>query len=107
MRQGLEETDMGYGLEVDMIRTAGQMGLLTCPYVFNPDEAAAMARADADVGHPNDRAAQGARQVAIGVPRHLLLSDVTGALHEVTAGNSSHVRPSSTRPADFLPARRM
>src|SRR6188768_1526380 len=39
MRQGLEETDMGYGLEVDMIRQAHEMGLLTCPYVFNPDEA--------------------------------------------------------------------
>src|SRR5271166_2793366 len=38
MRQGLEETDMGYGLEVDMIREANQFGLLTCPYVFNEDE---------------------------------------------------------------------
>src|SRR5260221_6159426 len=35
MRQGLEETEMGYGLEVDMIRTAHQLGLLTCPYIFN------------------------------------------------------------------------
>src|SRR5246500_2315245 len=33
-RQGLEETDMGYGLEVDMIRQAHELGLLTCPYVF-------------------------------------------------------------------------
>src|SRR5215469_4211491 len=33
-RQNLEETDMGYGLEVDMIRQARDMGLLTCPYVF-------------------------------------------------------------------------
>src|SRR5436189_5942523 len=31
LRQGLEETGMGFGLEVDMIRTAGQLGLLTCP----------------------------------------------------------------------------
>src|SRR3989454_9097557 len=38
-RQNLEETDMGYGLEVDMIHTAREMGLLTCPYVFNDDEA--------------------------------------------------------------------
>jgi predicted TIM-barrel enzyme len=52
-RQGLEETDMGYGLEVDMIREAGQLGLLTCPYVFNPDEAVAMARAGADVLIPH------------------------------------------------------
>jgi predicted TIM-barrel enzyme len=52
-RQGLEETDMGYGLEVDMIRQAVQLGLLTCPYVFNPDEAVAMARAGADVLIPH------------------------------------------------------
>src|SRR4030081_321011 len=48
-RQNLEETEMGYGLEVDMIRTAGEMGLLPCPYVFNEDEARAMAKAGADV----------------------------------------------------------
>src|SRR6187455_884317 len=35
-RQGLEETGMGYALEVDLIRTAHEMGLLTCPYVFDP-----------------------------------------------------------------------
>src|SRR5882724_2287481 len=38
-RQNLEETGMGYDLEVEMIRTAAQMGLLTCPYVFTEDEA--------------------------------------------------------------------
>src|SRR4051812_17988377 len=52
-RQGLEETEMGYGLEVDMIREANQLGLLTCPYIFNPDEAVAMARAGADVLIPH------------------------------------------------------
>src|SRR5262245_7206419 len=52
-RQNLEETDMGYGLEVDMIRQAGELGLLTCPYVFNPDEARAMAQAGADVPIPH------------------------------------------------------
>src|SRR5256884_3354610 len=44
LRQNLEETAMGYGLEVDLIRTAHEMGLLTTPYCFNPDEAAAMAK---------------------------------------------------------------
>src|SRR4051812_12351908 len=44
-RQGLEETGMGFGLEVDMVRTAGELGLLTCPYVFTEDEARDMARA--------------------------------------------------------------
>src|SRR6201998_4161902 len=34
MRQGLEETGMGFDLEVDMIRKARALGLLTCPYVF-------------------------------------------------------------------------
>jgi len=43
-RRNLEETEMGYGLEVDMIRTAHELGLLTTPYCFNPEEAAAMAR---------------------------------------------------------------
>src|SRR5438874_4987281 len=44
-RQNLEETGMGFGLEVDTIRLAHDLGLLTCPYVFNEDEAQAMARA--------------------------------------------------------------
>jgi predicted TIM-barrel enzyme len=52
-RQNLEETGMGYGLEVDMIHTAAEMGLLTCPYVFNEDEARAMAKAGADVLIPH------------------------------------------------------
>src|SRR5438128_8942443 len=52
-RQGLEETGMGFGLEVEMIREAHALGLLTCPYVFNEDEARAMARAGADVLIPH------------------------------------------------------
>jgi predicted TIM-barrel enzyme len=48
-RQGLEETGMGYSLEVDMIRTAHELDLLTTPYVFNPDEARAMTGAGADI----------------------------------------------------------
>src|SRR6202049_3947410 len=48
-RQNLEEIGMGFGLEVDMIRQANEFGLLTCPYVFNEDEARAMAGAGADV----------------------------------------------------------
>src|SRR6516225_3043068 len=53
LRQGLEETEMGYGLEVDMIREAHELGLLTCPYVFNEDEAVAMTKAGADVLIPH------------------------------------------------------
>jgi predicted TIM-barrel enzyme len=48
-RQNLEETGMGFGLEVDMIRTAHEMDIFTTPYVFNVDEAKAMAKAGADV----------------------------------------------------------
>ena len=40
---------MGYGLEVDMIRAARALDLLTTPYVFDPDEAKAMTEAGADL----------------------------------------------------------
>src|SRR5262249_8044455 len=52
-RQGLEETDMGFELEVEMIREAHKLGLLTCPYVFTDDEARAMAAAGVDVLIPH------------------------------------------------------
>jgi len=52
-RQNLEETGMGYGLEVDMIRLAREKNLLTAPYVFTVDEAVAMAEAGADVLVPH------------------------------------------------------
>ena len=52
-RQNLEETGMGYGLEVEMVRVARSLDLLTCPYVFTPDEARAMAEAGADVLVPH------------------------------------------------------
>ena len=48
-RQNLEETDMGYGLEVEMIRQAHQNDLLTTPYAFNEVEAEQMADAGADI----------------------------------------------------------
>ncbi len=49
MRQSFEETGMGFGLEVDMIAEAHRQDLLTTPYVFNADEAIAMAKAGADI----------------------------------------------------------
>ena len=52
-RRNLEETGMGYGLEVDMIRLAREKNLLTAPYVFTVDEAVAMAQAGADVLVPH------------------------------------------------------
>ena len=48
-RQNLEETGMSYDLEVEMIREARAIGLLTCPYVFDAESARQMARAGADL----------------------------------------------------------
>src|SRR5437870_1112986 len=48
-RANLEETGMGYGLEVDMIALAHEKDLLTTPYVFSAEDAQAMARAGADI----------------------------------------------------------
>ncbi len=47
-RLELERTGMGFGKEVDMIGLAHELGFFTAVYVFNPDEATAMARAGAD-----------------------------------------------------------
>jgi len=48
-RANLEETGMSYGLEVDMIAAAHAKDMLTTPYVFNGEEAGAMAKAGADL----------------------------------------------------------
>lgn len=48
-RENLEETGMGYALEVDAIRTAHELDLLTCPYIFNEDDATRMTKAGADI----------------------------------------------------------
>jgi len=52
-RANLEETGMGYGLEVEMIRAARELDLLTAPYVFDEASARAMAEAGADVIVPH------------------------------------------------------
>ncbi len=52
-RAGLEETGMGYGLEVEMIAEAHRLDLLTCPYVFSPEDARVMAEAGADLLVPH------------------------------------------------------
>ncbi|MFC6724734.1 phosphoenolpyruvate hydrolase family protein [Halobium palmae] len=48
-RRNLEETGMGYDEEVEMIREASDQGMLTCPYVFDEDQAREMTEAGADV----------------------------------------------------------
>lgn len=52
-RANLEETGMGYGPEIDMIRLAHELDLLTSPYVFDTDQAKAMAEAGADILVPH------------------------------------------------------
>jgi predicted TIM-barrel enzyme len=52
-RQNLEETGMGYELEVEMVRLARERDLVTAPYVFDPDQAREMAEAGADVLVPH------------------------------------------------------
>lgn len=48
-RQNLEETNMGYDLEVEMIAKAHELDLITTPYVFNEEDAKKMAQAGADI----------------------------------------------------------
>jgi predicted TIM-barrel enzyme len=52
-RQNLEETEMGFGKEVDMIRLAHDLDLLTTPYAFSVDEARDMADAGCDILIPH------------------------------------------------------
>lgn len=52
-RANLEETGMGYALEVEMIRTAHEKGLLTTPYIFSREDAIAMTQAGADILVPH------------------------------------------------------
>ena len=52
-RQNLEETGMGFGLEVEMVRAARDLDLLTTPYAFTPEEARQMAEAGADILVPH------------------------------------------------------
>jgi predicted TIM-barrel enzyme len=48
-RKNLEETGMGYDLEVSMIAEAHKLDMITCPYVFDEEQARAMAKAGADI----------------------------------------------------------
>lgn len=52
-RANLEETGMGFGAEIDMIRLAHEMDLLTSPYAFDTDQARELARAGADILVPH------------------------------------------------------
>jgi predicted TIM-barrel enzyme len=81
-RANLEETGMGFGLEVDMIRLAREQDLLSAPYVFEPEQAAEMARAGADVLVPHMGLTTGG---AIGAHTARTLDDCVGliqAMHD-------------------------
>lgn len=52
-RANLEGTGMGYDKEIEMIKLAHELGMLTTPYVFDPDQAKAMAEVGADVLVPH------------------------------------------------------
>lgn len=71
-RANLEETGMGYQLEVDMIALAHQKGLLTTPYVFSEQDAIAMTKAGADIIVPHMGLTTGG---SIGADTALTLSD--------------------------------
>jgi predicted TIM-barrel enzyme len=82
MRQSFEETGMGYGLEVDMIAAAHAMDLLTTPYVFTPEEAAAMTRAGADIIVAHMGVTTGG---AIGATSASTLDDCVGQIDAIAA----------------------
>lgn len=88
-RANLEETGMGFGHEIDMIRLANQKDLLTTPYVFNADEAREMARAGADILVPHMGLTTGG---SIGAETALRLEDCPALIDEWAAAARS-VRP--------------
>ena len=88
-RKNLEETEMGYGLEVEMIRKSRELDLLTAPYVFNPDEAVAMAKAGADILVPHMGLTT---KGAIGASTALKLEDCPAVIQAMTDA-AKKVRP--------------
>lgn len=86
-RQNLEETGMGFGLEVEMIRAAHDLNLFTTPYCFTPDEARQMTEAGADVLVPHlgltTKGAIGARTAVSLEDAVGLVQAMADAAHEV------------------------
>ena len=88
-RRNLEETGMGFGHEVDMIRLARAKDMLTTPYVFSADEAVAMAEAGADLLVPHMGLTTGG---SIGAETALKLADCPALIDE-WAEAARRVRP--------------
>ena len=101
-RQNLEETGMGYALEVEMIREARELGLLTAPYVFTPDDARAMAEAGADVLVPHMGLTTGG---AIGAETAKTLDECV-ELVQAMRDAAVEVEPRRARPLPRRPDRR-
>ncbi|EOE1545688.1 phosphoenolpyruvate hydrolase family protein [Providencia rettgeri] len=78
-RANLEETGMGYGLEVEMIRLAHEKDLLTTPYVFSAEDAIAMTQAGADIIVPHMGLTTGGN---IGAETALTLKDCVPLINE-------------------------
>ncbi len=78
-RANLEETGMGYGLEVEMIRLAHQKEMLTTPYVFSQEDAVAMTEAGADIIVPHMGLTTGGN---IGAETALKLSDCVPLINQ-------------------------
>lgn len=78
-RANLEETGMGYGLEVEMIRLAHQKDMLTTPYVFSAADAIAMTEAGADIIVPHMGLTTGGN---IGAGTALKLADCVPLINE-------------------------
>ncbi|CNH26491.1 phosphoenolpyruvate hydrolase family protein [Yersinia pekkanenii] len=81
-RANLEETGMGYGLEVDMIRLAHEKDLLTTPYVFSAEDAVAMVQAGADIIVPHMGLTTGGN---IGADTALKLADCVPLINDWAA----------------------
>lgn len=88
-RANLEETGMGYALEVDMIRLSHEKGMLTTPYVFNEDDAVAMTKAGADIIVAHMGLTTGG---SIGAETALTLDDCVAVIDRIAAAALA-VRP--------------
>ncbi|MHA3614957.1 phosphoenolpyruvate hydrolase family protein [Yersinia enterocolitica] len=85
-RANLEETGMGYGLEVDMIRLAHEKDLLTTPYVFSAEDAVAMTQAGADIIVPHMGLTTGGN---IGADTALKLADCVPLINKWAAATKA------------------
>src|SRR5262245_47536039 len=81
-RANLEETGMGYGPEIDLIRAARELDLLTTPYVSDPEQARDMARAGADIVVCHMGLTTGG---SIGAETALSLDDCVGRINDWSA----------------------